>query len=715
MTAAPTLPPSLRRKQPPPQAAQPAAQPQPQLPPSLTKKGLPPPKEPEKPFLKTVEENVAEAPYILKGMAAGISGTPGNILDILHLQPKGILPGEQEQRKQEFSALERLEKGQQSLADLFTLAEDEILPRYSRAGTTGELHQTLERAGIPAPKTLTGRFAQRAGEFVGPGVSAKVAAGAAGAGQALEEMGAPPLVQAFGEIITSLKLGKSTRPISSASPEVERELQRLREMGYSERDITLARGALEERGYLTKAAKYTQRAAQQFSETLKNIKSNVENIIEDAFPGLKEEGPQAFKKAAVELFDRTDDVAREVIVKKPKIYVEAVDQAVNEMKRSLANSSAKNEAIDMLERSKERANQRNMRYEVTNTPTKEIETGIDKNTIKLTDKNLKTPAGSISYYADPMRPGTITIGFFHVPHQLKHTANSYLLLDELVKANPGKSIYTGTLLAEGKKFLDKLFGKNLSRQGNLIGPDEIARIHEKTASIIEKLKPATAPGDFYTNFYKELNAVGNWGNPKQKEAAFGIVKDAIKKTLRAQGPKGVAAANALEEANKSWIKYLNAEDVSDVIKRATTADGLDLKRLNSLLKTPSNREAFIKGVGEKQLHNIERLGELSVSIADFEKKMRGGLSKELVESGKLFGLAKSIITGDWKTVKAIGASEFGSRLATKMLIDPKYQNIGLKMIDAAKHERWTVVKSLTTALEKQLSRDERKAKPEKNR
>lgn len=531
-------------------------------------------------------ENIKEVPgQLARGYTTGTLSQAGNILDILGLQSKETLPGEKAKRSREFGTLEKLEKGGvPSIAEFEELSDDDVLPRYSRLPNTQETRKILSDLGWKEPERAGGRYAHRAGEFLsGPPGGIKAPIGAAIVGQTAEEANLPLWMQAGAEMATLLKLGKTTRPISSGSPHVQKELDRLKGMGFSDKDLTLARNALEDRGYLKKAAKYTSEAEKRFKDTQKNIQGNFESIIEESFPGLKEGGPQTFKNSAVELYDNLDNLAREVTIKNPDVFVESSKKAIHEMERSLANSPQKQEAIDILRKAATRSK-------------------------------------------------------------------------------------------------------------------------------------ARVPGDFYTNFYKEMNAIGNWGNPKQREAAFGAVKNAIKDTFRKQGPEGIRLADNLEEANKAWMKYLEAEDVSNLIGKVSSEEGINFKKMQNLLQKSDNFEIFKKGLGEKQANNLLKLSEMSSNIVDFEKAIKGGLAKDLLTQGTLYGFAKAVLNGDLNTLKTMAGVQIAGMFATKLLTDPNYQNLAIRMSKAAQDQNWKLVYSLGNSLQKKTKKDSTlKKKIESNR
>lgn len=310
--------------------------------------------------IKKETSALKEAPVqFAKGFVSGGLGTYGDIFDLLRLQPSGLLEGEKKQRQEEFKSLGKLEKGEQTLADLMTIAEDEVLPRYSRVGSSEEFSKGIEKhAGIGEPETFAGKVAKRGGRLsgsiaaTGGGASAKellaapLAAGTTG--QTLEEIGAPPWVQVVGEIATFMKFHPSKTPVTAKSPEIKSELNRLRNAGYSENDITLAKNALEERGVLEKIAKPTPKSTIAFENFAKRSNEQIAQAFKEGLPGI-EKGIEHLKDISKELFSDLESFAGKVQIKNPQAFQKSASDIISRLEKTLANTPQEKQVISLLE------------------------------------------------------------------------------------------------------------------------------------------------------------------------------------------------------------------------------------------------------------------------------------------------------------------------------------------------------------------------------
>lgn len=537
----------------------------------------------EKPIenTETEEEPLSEIPKQLgKGAVSGALGSYGDILDLFGLQSKKTLPGEEAKRQREHKILGNLEKPGHipSIGELQELSDDDVLPRYSRLPSSAEIGKITEDIGGPGkPKGPKGRVSERIGKFAGgglatgtPGLKAPIAAGLAG--QAAEEMGAPAWVQAALEMGSFLKFSNPKVPLTTKSPQIKEQIKKLEKLGFSEEDITLAKNALEDRGWLKKLSRFGGAEEKAFHQSAANTEQNFNKIIESAFPGLEEGGTNALKNASGKLFDSLDDLAKGVIIENPETFINNAGKAINSLDRTLAQIPQKQQVIDLLR--------------------------------------------------------------------------------EAMKSS----------------------------------------FHE-------------TPADFYTNFYKDLNAIGHWGNAKQREHVFTTVKDAIKNTFRDQGPEGKKLANALEEANKSWIKYLQAEDVTNLMKKAVGEEGMNFSKMTKLLENPDNFSTFSKALGKEQAQNLRLISKTGQNIKDLKKVMEGGDVKKFLGEGKLYLIAKSALSMEFKQLATLIGSEVAGKVASKMITDPKYQNLTRKMLKAVDEEKWGFLRVLSNSLEKRIEKD----------
>ena len=493
-----------------------------------------------------------------QGFGIGSLGTYGDILDLLGIQSEGMLPGEKEKYGRESDILKSMQEGKRpSASDLAELSgDDEISPRTSRLASSQNVEEVGKKLGLVSePKTAAGRYARRIGKIGGGtaslgggGILAPIAAGTAG--QTLEELGAPPWAQAAAEIVAGLKFAPKTNvPITSKSKEVEKVIGDLRKAGYSDKDLTLAKNALEERNILKKFATLTPKAENAIQQGVKNSEELFKEQIKKGLPGYAEGGLPYLEKQASGVYQAMEELASSVPIKNKEPFRKSIQDSIDYMQKS-------------------------------------------------------------------------------------------------------------ALLPEEKQFIEFL------KEG------------------LEKVdKSDTA--DFMTSFYRKLGKSGKWTDAKTKEHLLTTVQKGIKNSFAESGTEAAKFGKYFEKTNEAWKHWIKTRDFMETIEKASTVDGMNFKKLSSILNNPENHELAKKVLGPEQLDNIKTINKGAEAIESLLKQIKpADQSSKMIKS---LEAARAFFTGSWKTLGALMTYETAKSVATKILIDPKKQNIAKKLIIAAKN------------------------------
>lgn len=274
----------------------------------------------------------------VQGLGIGALGTYGDILDLFGLQSNETLPGEKAKYSREFDVLEKMERGEvPSAGELMELSgDDELAPRFSRLPSSQDVEELGKQLGLVSePKSAAGRYGKRIGKLAGSGASlgsagilAPIAAGTAG--QTLEELNAPPWAQAAAEIIATLKFSpnKTKVPVTSKSKEVEKVIDDLRKAGYTEKDLTLAKSALEERKILKKYATLTPEAENSINHGIKNSEELLKKQIKKGLPGYAEGGLPYLEKQASNVYQTMEELASTIPIKNTEPVKKSIEKAI---------------------------------------------------------------------------------------------------------------------------------------------------------------------------------------------------------------------------------------------------------------------------------------------------------------------------------------------------------------------------------------------------
>ncbi len=250
---------------------------------------------------------------------------------------------------------------ERSRADQYMLENDESIPSQGlnlpeslRPPTSDSLRALNERIGGPGEaETEQGRYAGRVGKNYGSQVAfgqvnplPAVASGLAG--QLAEENGAGPLLQAGVEIATILAGGKSGKKLGDlGKKQVKDEINRLRQLGYADEEITLAinRASKGKAGGVSasKGAK-TENAFEQFTEKSNQL---VSDILTQEIPGI-DLGIKHVHQMASDAYGQVAKEASKLTIRNPTPFINSATGVVRELRKNLGKNPAAEPFLNRL-------------------------------------------------------------------------------------------------------------------------------------------------------------------------------------------------------------------------------------------------------------------------------------------------------------------------------------------------------------------------------
>lgn len=275
----------------------------------------------------------------------GAGGTWGDLVELAGARQEQPLR-EAEKNYEDFATLEKMADPdyKPSIYDIASLQDDSDGPPAIRLPTTQGLSELSDAIGGPgAPKTTAGKYAGRSGRLFGAGLAAgqvnPVPAVAAGvAGQAAEEEGYGPLAQAAVEIATLIATGgKGGRPVSSTKDEIAAKINQMRQLGYTEEEITLAiNSASKGKAGGVKATKgsATEEAFENFATKSDQL---VNDILVQEIPGI-EQGIQNVHKMASDAYGLVADSAKSLTITDSKPFLKAAKNVVDHLQNTLGSN-----------------------------------------------------------------------------------------------------------------------------------------------------------------------------------------------------------------------------------------------------------------------------------------------------------------------------------------------------------------------------------------
>lgn len=281
-----------------------------------------------------------------KGVIIGAGGTWGDLAELA-----GV--GKQNKQKTkwdaEYQILDKMEQPgyKPSFLDIYAVSGDEDLtPGGFSLPTSKDLEGVNDFLGGPGePETQAGKLGKRQGRLYGSGlafgqVNPVPAALAGAAGEAVEYTGGGPLTQAAAEIATLLLTqarGASKNLVGSAKKEVSDKINKLRALGYTEEDITLAINSAskgKKAGIKASKGAKTEQAFENFTEHSNQM---ISDILSVEIPGI-DRGIANVHQMASDAYSQVAREASQLVIRDSTPFINSATGVVREVRRNLGRN-----------------------------------------------------------------------------------------------------------------------------------------------------------------------------------------------------------------------------------------------------------------------------------------------------------------------------------------------------------------------------------------
>ncbi len=230
--------------------------------------------------------------------------------------------------------------------DLFELAGIKKEGQDFPFASTKELRDiNTELGGPEEPEGTAGKYGKRIGQLYGSGASfgmlnpgPAILAGVAG--QATEDLGGHPLLQGAAEIVSFILAGRSGaggKLVRRAKDAISNKINQLRNLGYTEQDITLAINAADKGGKAAKIASKGSATEQAFENFAQKSDDLVKNILTQEIPGI-EQGTQKVHELASQAYGQVVQEGSKLIIKDTKPFLESVQKVKDYLGKNLGKS-----------------------------------------------------------------------------------------------------------------------------------------------------------------------------------------------------------------------------------------------------------------------------------------------------------------------------------------------------------------------------------------
>ncbi len=224
------------------------------------------------------------------------------------------------------------------------------------APTTNKLRDINESLGGPGEaETGPGRYAGNVGKLYGSGLAfgqvnplPAIVGGLAGEG--VKDLGGGPLLQGAVEI-ASMVLTPTKWPTlaNSVKKGVEDVVNKLKNLGYTEKDITLAVNSASKGKRLGVKANRGSKTEQAFEDFAEHSDDIVAKILESEVPGF-EKGAKHIHQLASDAYGQVAEEASKINIKKLDPFIASMESTMKEVKRKIGhNAEAKNFINELTE------------------------------------------------------------------------------------------------------------------------------------------------------------------------------------------------------------------------------------------------------------------------------------------------------------------------------------------------------------------------------
>lgn len=292
---------------------------------------------------KDVAKDVAK--QVGKEILIGVGGAYGDLADLFGLKTDNEQRNERSSR--EFQALERMEQPGYvpNYHDIETATGSLIEPQPFNFPTSEQVRRGVAELGGPGEaETIEGRYAGNAAKIFGQGLAFGLvnpfpAAVAGVTGEGVKDIGGGELAKAAAEIVALIttpgQLGRKL--VGSASKKGQEIIKGLRDLGYTEEQITLAINSASKGKAFGSKARKSAKTEQAFEDFIETSDKMVSDILTKEIPGI-EKGTKHIHEMASDMYGRVAKEAGNITIRDSTPFINSATSVVNQLRKNLGKN-----------------------------------------------------------------------------------------------------------------------------------------------------------------------------------------------------------------------------------------------------------------------------------------------------------------------------------------------------------------------------------------
>jgi hypothetical protein len=295
-------------------------------------------------FLDTAKDVAKQG---TKGVLIGALGTYGDLTELAGINREN--PTDTAKNARDFDTLDKLNDSgkKRGFWETYALVNDlaDDSPTSLRLPTSKNIESLNDAIGGPGEaETPSGEASGRAGRNFGAGlafgqVNPAAAVVSGGAGQIVKELGGGELAQTAAEISALLLTpGQGVKSlVGSAKKEVQEKINKLRKLGYTEEDITLAINSASKGskgGVKARKSAKTENAFEEFAERSDDL---VSKIFSQEVPGI-DKGTKYVHELASDAYGQVAKQGSNLIIRDSTPFINSATNVVKELRKNLGKN-----------------------------------------------------------------------------------------------------------------------------------------------------------------------------------------------------------------------------------------------------------------------------------------------------------------------------------------------------------------------------------------
>ena len=153
-------------------------------------------------------------------------------------------------------------------------------------------------------------------------------------------------------------------------------------------------------------------------------------------------------------------------------------------------------------------------------------------------------------------------------------------------------------------------------------------------------------------------------------------------------------------------KPITIESITNFWKDINANVSYDPEKYRALSILKSDISNTLAKVSPKTAKDFNSINELWSKYSDIRRSLTPKLSDQILNAGEVIGPIYAVLSGNFGWLSKIGTEAGVRRLAREMLINPRFQNLGKRMVSALNKNKYAIAKKISDQIAKEVSKSD---------